>query len=328
MKTFVTGGTGFIGRNLVRRLAESGHELVCLARKTSNITGLKELGAEIVIGDVSKRETIAGPISKCDIVYHLAAWYEFGIWNRRRMFETNVVGTQNMLELALEKGKKVVYCSTAGILGYSNGAPKREDSERPDDFTSEYERTKYLAHREAERYAQKGLDVVIAMPGAVFGPNDTSLVGFIIEQYVRGNLTLFVRVSPKFSWVHFDDVVNGIVLIGEKGRSGESYVLSDTHMDINQLIRMAEGVTGIPGPKHIFNVGVVRLITPFSEVYSKIRKRKAFLSREAIRMLQHDWTWDSSKARNELGWMPLDFNRRLKETLDWYLDHYGSLKEA
>jgi nucleoside-diphosphate-sugar epimerase len=324
MKAFVTGGTGFIGRNLVKRLIALGHELVCLARKTSDISGLKKPGIEIVIGDVSEKESMVGAISKCDVVYHLAAWYEFGVWNKRRMFETNVVGTQNVLKLAMDKGKKVVFCSTAGVLGYSNGAPQREDSKRPDEFTSEYERTKYLAHREAQRFADNGLDVVIPMPGAVFGPGDTSLVGRIVEQYVRGKLKYFIKVSPKFSWVHVDDVVNGIVLIEEKGRRGESYVLSDTHMDINEFIKRAEGVTGIPGPKRRFSVGAVKLLAPFSEVYSKMRRRKALLSREAVRMLQHDWTWDSSKVRNELGWNPLDFDERFKDTLDWYVSRNGS----
>jgi dTDP-D-glucose 4,6-dehydratase len=95
-------------------------------------------------------------------------------------------------------------------------------------------------------------------------------------------------------------------------------------MDINEFLRRAEGVTGITGPKHFFSVGAIKLVTPFSELYSKLRKRKAFLSREAIRMLQHDWTWDSTKVRNELAWEPLDFDKRLKDTLDWYVSRYGS----
>ncbi len=324
MKAFVTGGTGFIGSALVKRLIESGHEVTCLVRKTSNPSKLKALGATVVSGDIKIKTSMTDPISNCDEVFHLAAWYEFGIWNKRKMFETNVVGTLNVLDLALKSNKRVIYCSTAGTLGHSNGTPRKENSRRPDTFTSEYERTKYVAHMEARKFAANGLALVNVMPGAVFGPGDTSLVGQIVDQYVRGKLRFFIKTSPRFSWVHVDDVVEGFVLAEEEGVNGQDYILADRHETMHGFLRMCERISGVPFPKRLVGKWVVSFAAPFSELSSKIRGRRAILSREAARMLQRDWTWDSSKARTELGWEPAEFEKRVEDTVKWYVNRYSS----
>ncbi|MCK5548737.1 MAG: NAD-dependent epimerase/dehydratase family protein, partial [Thermoplasmata archaeon] len=99
LKAFVTGGTGFIGNALVRKLIKSGRDVTCLVRRTSDISKLKAAGAKFIVGDIRNRNSMEDGISDCDVVFHLAAWYEFGIWNKRGMFETNVIGTQNVLSL-------------------------------------------------------------------------------------------------------------------------------------------------------------------------------------------------------------------------------------
>jgi len=326
MTIFVTGGTGFIGNAIVKKLIDSGHDVACLTRQRSNYAKLKELGAEIVFGDIRLKSSMAQAVSQCDKVFHIAAWYEFGIWNKRKMFEINVVGTQNVLGLALEHKKKVVYCSSAGTLGPSGDSSKSETSDRPEIFTSEYERTKYIAHMEAQKYARKGLELVTVMPGAVFGPEDTSLVGIVLGQYIRGKLRFFVKVGAKFSWVHIDDIANGFLLADEKGVAGQSYILTDKHLGILELLKKSEEITNVPAPKRLVGRGLVKFAAPFAEVFSKMRRRKAILSREAAIMLQHNWTYDSSKARNELGWMPENFDIRLRATMVWYVSHYAKRK--
>lgn len=324
MKAFVTGGTGFIGGALVKKLMDSGYDVMCLVRSGSDFTKLKELGAKIVVGDIRRRDSMAHPISQCDVVFHLAAWYEFGVWNTRKMFETNVVGTCNVLELALENKKKVVYCSTAGILGYSENSPKNESSKRSEVFTSEYERTKYLAHVEAMKFADRGLELVTVMPGAVFGPGDTSLVGYLLGRYTQGKLRYFIKMTLKFSWVHVDDIIDGFLLVEKKGKIGDAYILSDRVLTMLEFLKRAEEFTGIQPPKRLIGVRTASLIAPFSELSSKLRRRKAALSREAVVMLKHNWIWDSSKARRELGWMPKDFDMRLKDTMGWYVNRHIS----
>jgi len=327
MKAFVTGGTGFIGGALVKKLIDSGYEVICLARRSSDFPKLNELGAKIAVGDIRRRNSMAHAISQCDVVFHLAAWYEFGVWNTRKMFETNVVGTCNVLELALEYKKKVVYCSTGGILGHSENSPKNESSKRSETFTSEYERTKYLAYIEAMKFVDRGLELVTAMPGAVFGPGDTSLVGYLLGRYIRGKLRYFIKMTSKFSWVHVDDIIAGFLLVEKKGRIGEAYIISDRVLTMLEFLKKAEEFTGIPSPKKLIGVRIASIIAPFAELSSKLRRRKAVLSREAVVMLQHNWIWDSSKARKELGWMPEDFDMRLKDTISWYLNRYKSQRK-
>lgn len=328
MKAFVTGGTGFIGGALVKRLIDDGSDAICLARSSSDFSKLKELGAKIVVGDIRRRDSMARAVSECDVVFHLAAWYEFGVWNTRKMFETNVVGTCNVLELALENKKKVVYCSTGGILGYSDNSPKTESSERPETFTSEYERTKYFAYVEAMKFVDRDLELVTAMPGAVFGPGDASLVGYLIGRCVQGKQKYFIKMTSRFSWVHVDDIIDGFLLVEKKGKTGEAYILSDRVMTMLEFLKRAEELTGIPSPKRLIGVRTASILAPFAELSSKLRRRKAVLSREAVVMLQHDWIWDSSKARRELGWKPEDFDMRLKDTISWYVNRHKSQRKS
>ncbi len=178
MRVFVTGGTGFIGGHVVRRLRERGDQVLVLARSPEKGKALADLGCELVPGALSDKEAIASGMQGCEAAIHGAAVYEVGIpeSEHRAMYEANVIGTENVLRAALEaKLPKVVYISTVGAFGNTKGQVVDEGYEHPGgNFTSYYEETKLESHRLAKRLiAEEELPCVIVQPGGVYGPRTT-----------------------------------------------------------------------------------------------------------------------------------------------------------
>jgi dihydroflavonol-4-reductase len=231
MKVFVTGGTGFIGLPLVQQLLISGAEVTVLVRTPSSpaAQSLQQLGATLAVGDVQKPETMRQPMQQAEVLIHNAGIYEYGVTKAaaQQMQQVNVQGTRNALELALEAGvKKSVYVSTTIAYGASQNEPRDETYRRSTTYGSHYERTKTEAHRVALEMQAQGLPLTIVCPNAVVGANDHSMFGYLLRLYLLG-------LMPPIGWskdvmlslVHLEDVVRGIILATEKGKTGESYFL-------------------------------------------------------------------------------------------------------
>src|SRR5215210_4302318 len=188
MRVFLTGGTGFIGGHVARKLRARGDEVRALVRNPVKGEALAEIGCELVRGDVSDKAALASAMQGTEAVIHGAAIYEVGIPDseRQAMHEANVAGTENVLRAALEaRIPKVVYISTVGAFGNARGEVVDEDYEHPGTgFTSYYEQTKYEAHQIAKRLiADEGLPAVIVQPGGVYGPEDHSAIGQQMNQF-------------------------------------------------------------------------------------------------------------------------------------------------
>ena len=144
MRIFITGGTGFIGTCLVRRLAETDHQVTCLVRRSSNTAVLERLRVELISGDVTDSDSLRAAIKGHDCVINLANVYSFWEPDPRVYQSVNVCGTRNVMESALEAGvSKVVHISTGGIYGKPKDVPFTEESEVGPIRFSEYFRTKY-----------------------------------------------------------------------------------------------------------------------------------------------------------------------------------------
>src|SRR2546430_578826 len=241
MRAFVTGGTGFIGGRLVRRLRERGDDVVVLVRNVGKAQELAALGCELVEGDLSSVDAIRRGVQGCDAAFHVAAVYKVGIpaSERGAMYESNVRGTERVLDAAIEANvKRIVYVSTVGVFGNTHGKVVDETYHRNgDDFLSWYEETKYRSHEVALDRIAKGAPIVIVQPGGVYGPGDHSELGNIIDQTRTGKLKMLMFPQTGFNLVHVDDVADGIVLAHDKGQAGESYVLGGEISTMGDLIR-------------------------------------------------------------------------------------------
>lgn len=320
MKVFVTGGTGFIGGEVVRQLRERGDDVVCLARNPEKAAKVSALGCQIVSGDLGDAEAIRKGMDGCDAVVHAAAMYEVGIPAKQRpaMWEANVAGTETVLKAARDaKVAKVVYVSTVGAFGNTHRKVVDETYGHPGkEFTSYYEETKLEGHRVAKRMIEDGLPGVIVQPGGVYGPGDTSQVADLLQEFFAGKLVLMPFPEFGICLTHVEDIAGGILLAIDKGRAGETYVLSGPVTTMREAIETVAAATGRKAPKRAMPVGLMKAMTPIGPLVGKLLGQPPNL-RELITSADGVTFWAShEKASRELGYAPRGMEEGLRQTLE------------
>ena len=213
MKAFVTGATGFIGGHVARMLRERGDDVVALVRSPEKAGELRDLGCELIEGDLSSVDAIGRGAEGADAVFHIGAVYKVGIpkSEHEAMYDANVRGTERVLDAAIEaKVPRIVYVSTCAVFGDTGGEVVDETYRRAgDDFTSYYDETKFLAHQVAEERIAGGAPIVIVQPGGVYGPNDHSELGNMIDQTATGKLPAKMFPDGGFMLCHVEDIAAG-----------------------------------------------------------------------------------------------------------------------
>ena len=321
MRVFVTGGTGFIGGHVVRKLRARGDEVRALVRNPDKGTSLAELGCELVSGSLESRDAIASGMEGCEAAIHGAAVYEVGIpeSEHRAMYEANVLGTERVLRAALAAGTpKVVYVSTVAAFGNTRGQVVDESYHHPGtDFTSYSEQTKYEAHRSATRLiADDGLPCVIVQPGGVYGPDDHSAIGTQINQFLAGKMPLMAFPDLGMNMVYVEDVANGILLALDKGDVGEAYVLGGEITTMRELIGAVGRVADKKPPSRSIPTGMLKLMAPAGPLVGKVMGQPPNL-RELISSADGVTFWAKhDKAMAELGDSPRGLEAGLRETLE------------
>jgi dihydroflavonol-4-reductase len=320
MKAFVTGGTGFIGERLVKRLRDRGDDVVALVRSCEKGKRLEEMGATLVEGDLSSSDAIRKGVVGCDSVFHVAAVYKVGIPKKEHeaMYDANVRGTERVLDAAFQAGVgRIVYVSTVNVFGNTGGEIVDETYERPGpNYVSYYDETKYLSHQVAKERIKKGVPVVIVQPGGVYGPGDHSEVGNVIDQTRTGKLFAVPFGDMGLNLVHVDDVADGILLAHDKGKLGESYVLGGEISTMRGLVDKTAEVAGRKAPKRNMPTGLIKAAAPFGPVVGKALGFPPNL-RELITVSDGVTYWaKDDKARSELGYSPRNLETGLRETLE------------
>jgi nucleoside-diphosphate-sugar epimerase len=319
MKAFVTGGTGFIGGRVVRRLRERGDEVVALVRSPSKAGELRDLGCTLVEGDLSSEQAIREGVQGCDSVFHIGAVYKVGIPDSEReaMVDSNVRGTERVLDAAIEAGaKRIVYVSTVGVFGNTHGKVVDETYRRPgDDFLSCYDETKFQAHEIALDRIAKGAPIVIVQPAGVYGPGDHSEIGNIVDQVRTGKLKLLMFPDLGMCLVHVDDVAAGILLAHDAGKAGEAYVLGGEVTTMRDMVEKVAELSSRKAPKRALPVSLMKMAIPIGPLVGKAMGFPPNL-RELIRTSDGVTLWASSaKAEGELGYSWRGMEAGLRETL-------------
>jgi dihydroflavonol-4-reductase len=320
VKVFVTGGTGFIGGTVARQLRERGDDVVCLVRSPEKATKLTALGCEPVSGDLGDATAIRAGMEGCGAVVHAAAMYEIGITAKQRpaMWEANVAGTENVLKAARDAGvAKLVYVSTCGVFGNTHKKVVDESYEHPGkEFTSYYEETKLEAHRIAKRMIEDGLPGVIVQPGGVYGPDDTSQVADLLEEFFAGKLPLLPFPELGICMTHVEDIAAGILLALDKGRVGETYVLSGPVTTMRETLETIAAVSGRKAPKHAMPTALMKAMIPIGPLVGKLMGQPPNL-RELISSADGVTFWAShEKASREFGYAPRGMEEGWRQTLE------------
>lgn len=305
MKVFVTGATGFVGGRLAERLRWRGEDVVALVRSPERATKLRELGCELALGDLAGLPTTA--LARCDLLVHAAAIYKVGIPEAdvSAMRTVNIDGTRSVIEAALAAGvPRILYVSTVNVFGDTKGAVVDESYVRDlsSGFLSVYDETKYRAHELAARRAAEGAPIVIAMPGAVYGPGDTSQLGDQIRAAMAGKLRYVSFATLGVNAGYVDDIVDGLMLVGEKGAAGKSYVVGGEITTMRALIDAAAGAAGREPPHVAMPAWAVKALIPLAAVAGAALGLPRNL-RETIRATDGVTYWATDvKARGELGY--------------------------
>jgi nucleoside-diphosphate-sugar epimerase len=319
MKAFVTGGTGFIGGHLVRKLRDRGDEVVAMVRDKEKASALRNRGVQVEQGDLASEDVIRRCAEGADAVFHAAAMYKVGVpkSEREAMIDANVRGTERVLDAAIAAGvPRVVYVSTVNVFGNTNGQIVDERYRRPDGkFLSSYDETKYRAHELAEDRAAKGAPVVIVQPGGVYGPGDHSEIGNIIDQTRTGKLKLKMFPETGFNLVYVEDVADGILLAHELGEVGESYVLGGEITTMGDLVDRVAAIAERRAPKRSLPSAVIKLSAPAGPLLGKAMGFPPNF-KELISASDGVTYWaKDDKARQRLGYRPRDLDTGLRQTL-------------
>ena len=329
MKAFVTGGSGFIGQHVVRKLIERGYEVAALARSAESQAIVEGLGATAVPGDITDVASMRPGMEGSDIVFHIAAWYKLGAPDWMRAEAINVGGTRKVLRLAHELSvPKIIYTSTVAVFGDTKGELVDETFYQDGPFLTEYDRTKWLAHyKVALPLIEKGAPITIVMPGVVYGPGDASSIADMMRIFYRG---LPVVPGPELTvtYAHVEDVAEGHLLAAEKGKIGESYILAGPAIPLGEMIDFWAHLTGRRAPSLRIPAAYLRPLAPVVGAVESIAPLPPTFSREAVDSLGATYMARADKARAELGWQTRPLHTGMLETLAWIAETETAQKKT
>lgn len=320
MTVLLTGGTGFLGKNVARRLAARGHRLRLLAREGSSLSGLPG-EAEVVRGDVTDEASLRRAAEGCDAVVHMAALVKSWAPDPSRFEAVNVSGLRNALAAAREAGARLVYTSSFIAVGPAGPEPADESRLHPGDvFRNAYERTKARADGVAREAAAAGEDVVLLYPGVVYGPGemtDGNLVVQMVADHLNGRLPGIVGPGDRlWSYAFVSDVAEGHALALEKGRRGERYFLGGENASLNRLFALLGELAGAPPPRHI-PYRLASLLGRAAWCWAELTGAPPVLTHEVVGVFREHWAYSSAKAERELGYRVTPLAEGLRRTVEW-----------
>ena len=231
MSIFVTGGTGFLGKQLIKELSCLDEDVHLLVRNNSNLKEIVNKRLKIFPGDVTNIRTIREAIKGCKTIFHMASLVKAWVSNPAEFYQVNVEGFKNVMECALEEDvTKFIYTSSFMAIGPSNGKINTEETQHnPDHLHNHYERTKYIADKLIPEYLNKGLPVITMYPCVIFGPGkitEGNLVVRIILDFLEQKIPGILGDGSKlWNYVFVTVVVKGHLLAMEKGKVGQKYIL-------------------------------------------------------------------------------------------------------
>jgi dihydroflavonol-4-reductase len=319
----VTGGTGFVGANLVRELLADGHSVRVLARRGGERRALEGCAVEIVEGDLLDAASLRAAVAGAHHVYHVAADYRLWAPDLRVLYRANVDGTRHLLAAASEAGaERIIYTSTVGAVGIpKDGTPGDETTPVSlADMVGAYKASKFLAERVADEWAARGAPVVIVNPSTPIGPWDVkpTPTGQMIVDFLNGKM--IGSVDTGLNVVHVRDVARGHILAARSGRLGERYILGHRNLSLLEIFRTLSTLTGVPAPRFRVPYAVAWTAAAAMEGVSRITRRPPAVPLTAVRMARKRMFFTADKAIRELGLPQTPAEDALKDAVDWFTE--------
>jgi dihydroflavonol-4-reductase len=315
--TLVTGASGFLGWHIASLLVARGYKVRALCRPASQI---RDLDAERIEGDLRDLGTLKRAVQGCQLVFHAAADYRLWARNPDELYQSNVKGTQNLLQAAEGAGvERIVYTSTVGCIGLpSIGIGNEATPVSLEDMTGHYKRSKWLAERVALERARAGAPVVIVNPTAPIGDHDCkpTPTGRIILDFLNDKLPAFIDTG--LNLVDVRDVAVGHLLAAERGRPGERYILGCENLTLEQILSRLAQIAGKPAPKAKVPYAVAYAAGVASTTWARLTGQSPRAPLEGVKMARKKMFVDHAKATHELGYTPGPVNTALERAVCWF----------
>lgn len=324
MRVLVTGGTGFTGSHLVRRLLDKGYQVLVMDnQKGLFYDELKARGATIELGSIADKNLVSKLVQGCEVVHHLAAAFRQLNVPDKYYWDVNVEGTRHLVDAAYRfRTRKFIYCSTQGVHGHIENPPGDEDSPiAPEDY---YQFTKYKGEEVVREYVEKGLDAVTLRPTAIYGPGDPGRFLILFRLVKRGTFLMFGDGDTFYHPVHVDNLVDAFELAAERnGIQGRNYIIGDEHYySLNELVQDVASAIEVPIRIRHLPFWPVWTAAWACETVCKPLRLSPPLFRRRVDWFRQVRAFSIEKARRELGYQPkVALKEGLAQTAKWYREH-------
>lgn len=322
-RVLLTGATGFIGGHIAWSLVQRGYEVVALVRPGKAMTW-KHDSIEVRPGDIRQRDSLRYALADCDSVIHAAALYSLWTANPASIYEANVQGTRNVMELALDAGiERIVYTSTVGTTRFrSDRLADESDLASPRTMSGHYKRSKFEAERLVRRMAATGAPIVTVSPTAPIGPGDVkpTPTGAVILDFLKGRMPAYIDTG--LNYVDVTDVADGHVLAMELGIPGQRFLLGNVegNLTLHDMLTRLSKITALPAPKVRIPHLAARVMARVDNfIESTLLKREPRIPIEGVRMANQMMWVDPSKAVRELGMPQHSIDDSLAGAVRWFV---------
>ncbi|MBP3082919.1 NAD-dependent epimerase/dehydratase family protein [Mycolicibacterium fortuitum] len=321
----VIGANGFLGSHVLRQLvaAEDGSEIRAMVRPKANTIGIDDLDVTRVLGDVFDTEALREAMTGCDVIYHCVVDPRGWLRDPAPLFRTNVEGTRNVLDAAVEVPglRKFVYTSSYVTVGRRRGKRSTEADVVDVSKVTPYVRSRVQAEDLVLQYArERGLPAVAMCVSTTYGSGDWGRTphGAIIAGAAFGKLP-FVMSGIDLEAVGIDDAAKAMLLAADRGTPGERYLISEKMISNAEVARLAAEAAGVAPPQRSIPLPVSYALAAAGTLKGKLRGTDERLSLESLRLMRAEAELDHSKAVRELGWQPRPVEESIAEAAKFWV---------
>lgn len=331
MTALVIGANGYLGSHVTRRLVADGQDVRVMVRPNATTIGIDDLAVTRFLGDIWDDDVLREAMAGCDVVYYCVVDTRGWLRDPSPLFHTNVEGTRNVLDVAIEPAiaaglKRFIFTSSYVTVGRKRGRVATEDDQIVDRGLTPYVRSRAQAERLVMEYARDhGLPAVAVCISTTYGSGDWGRTphGAIIAGAAFGKLP-FVMNGIQLEAVGIDDAARAMLLAAEKGRVGERYLISEKMITNAEVARIAAEAVGAPLPAKTISLPVAYAMAVFGSAKARLKGGDEQFSLDSLRLMRAEAPVDCGKARRELGWQPRPVEESIREAAKFWV----GLREA
>lgn len=322
----VIGANGYLGSHVTRQLVEAGGQVRVMVRDGADTTGIDDLDVTRFVGDIFSDDVLRAAMTGCEVVYYCVVDTRGWLRDPAPLFRTNVEGTRNVLDIAVEPEvaatlRKFVFTSSYVTVGRRRGRVASEQDVIADRGLTPYVRSRVQAENLVLAYARgRGLPAVAMCVSTTYGAGDWGRTphGAIIAGAAYGKLP-FVLSGIELEAVGVDDAARALVLAAERGRTGERYLISEKMIANAEVVRIAAEAAGVPAPSRAVPLPLSYAMAALGSLKARLQGTDERLSLDSLRLMRAEAPVDCSKARRELGWQPRPVEESIREAAKFWV---------